>query len=121
VAHHLKAVDDLARHLQGVMAAGCPRFPTPGEWTAYFDSEVDRVVLLMAHLEQAWLEAKKTPDDDLRRTAKAPRKRAEEARALVDKLQVCAEEHGAPFAPLTVWRRVERDVPRRQVEIALPE
>jgi hypothetical protein len=121
VEHHLRAVDELGLHFEGLLRNGCPRFASREEWSTYFDGEVDRVVLLMAHLEQAWLEAKKTPDDEVRRAAKAPRKRVDEARALVDKLQQCAGEHGARFAPLSVWQRIERDVPGKQAEIALPE
>ena len=80
-----------------------------------------RVVLLMAHLEQAWIEAKHTGDDDVRRDAKAPRRRVDRARALVDKLSGCAESNGASFSQTAVWRRIEREVPQRQSQIALPE
>jgi hypothetical protein len=78
-------------------------------------------VLLVAHLEQAWYEATRTGDDDVRRTAKAPRKRMDQARALLDKLQGCAEGNGASFSTMGVWRRIEREVPQRQTEIALPQ
>lgn len=121
VDHHLREVDQLAQYFDGVLSKDCPRFATPAAWKTYFDTEVERVVLLMAHLEQAWLEAKHTDDDGVRRTAKAPRKRVDEARALLDKLQGCATDNGAAFSQMTVWRRIEREVPQRQVEIALPE
>jgi hypothetical protein len=85
------------------------------------EAETDQLVLLIAHLEQAWIEAKRTGDDDIRRAAKAPRRQGDQARALVDKLEGCAQRHGALFSALDVWRRVERDVPRRQAEIALPQ
>ena len=49
------------------------------------------------------------------------RRHAELIRQLIDKLTACAETNGAAFSPLGVWRRVERDVPRRQAEIALPQ
>ena len=75
----------------------------------------------MAHLEQAWVEAKRTGDDDVRRTAKAPRRQSDQLRQLVDKLTTCAEANGASFSPATIWRRIEREVPRRQAEIALPQ
>ena len=75
----------------------------------------------MAHLEQAWTEAKSVKDDDLRREAKAPRRRVEDGRRLVEKLQACAARNHAPFDPLGVWIRIEREVPRRQTEVALPE
>ena len=102
------------------MQKDCPQFSSSGEWPTYLDTEVDRVVTLVAHLEQAWVEAKRTGDDEVRRTAKAPRKRVDQARALLDKLQGCAEDNGAPISPVTLWRRIEREVPRRQAEIALP-
>jgi hypothetical protein len=121
VEHHLHEVTQLADHLEGVMKGSCPHFGSPGEWRSYLDSEIDHVVLLMAHLEQAWIEAKRTDDDDVRRTAKAPRKRVEEARALLDKLSACAETNGAPLSQQAVWQRIEREVPQRQTEIALPD
>jgi hypothetical protein len=119
--HHLGHVHQLTEHFEGVLGRACPRFATAGEWHTYLDGEIDRVVLLIAHLEEAWTEAKHTGDDDVRRDAKAPRKRVDRARALVDKLTGCAEDHGAPLSPGTVWRRIERAVPGRQAEIALPE
>jgi hypothetical protein len=119
--HHLKEVNRLAAHFDGVMSAGCPRFSSPREWSTYLDGEIDQVVLLMAHLEQAWYEATRTGDDDVRRTAKAPRKRMDQARALLDKLQGCAEDNGAAFSSMSVWRRIEREVPQKQSEIALPQ
>lgn len=119
--HHLQEVTLLAEHFEGVLSSDCPRFASPTEWRAYLDGEIDRVVLLMAHLEQAWVEAKHTDNDEVRRDAKAPRRRADQARALFDKLSGCAENNGAPFSQGAVWRRIEREVPRRQAEIALPE
>lgn len=121
VEHHLKEVSRLAQHFDSVMSAGCPKFASPREWSAYLDGEIEQVVLLVAHLEQAWYEATRTGDDDVRRTAKAPRKRMDQARALLDKLQGCADDNGAPFSTMSVWRRIEREVPQRQVEIALPQ
>ena len=120
VGHHLKEAAEIVRHFEDVLGTSCPKFESRAEWTRYFDTEVDRVVLLFAHFEQAWLEAKRTGDDDLRRSAKKPRHRTDQARALVDKLQICAEENGAGFTPLTLWWRIEREVPKRRAEIALP-
>jgi len=92
----------------------------PAQWD--LDSELPgwRVRELVAHLEQAWYEATRTGDDDVRRTAKAPRRRLEQARSLLDKLQGCAQSNGASFSPASVWRRIEREVPQRQMDIALP-
>jgi len=118
--HHLKEVNRLAQHFDGVMGAECPHFASRREWSTYFEGEIDQVVLLVAHLEQAWYEATRTGDDDVRRTAKAPRKRMDQARALLDKLQGCAEGNGASFSTMGVWRRIEREVPQRQTELALP-
>jgi hypothetical protein len=120
VQHHLREVAPIVEHFETVLAGECPRFSGRDQWRAYLDAEIERVVLLVAHLEQAWIEAKQAPDDDTRRVAKAPRKQVERARLLVDKLQVCAEENGASFAPQSVWRRIEREVPQRQADIALP-
>jgi hypothetical protein len=121
VDYHIREVNQIAQHFESVLHDDCPRFATPAEWKTYFDGEVERVVLLRAHLEQAWLEALHTGDDDVRRTAKAPRKRVDEVRALLDKLQTCAGDNGASFSPLSVWRRIEREVPQRQLDVALPQ
>ena len=120
VDHHVRHATELADHFEVVIKDSCPRFATPSEWDTYADGEIERMVLLAAHLEQAWVEAKTTGDDDVRRTAKAPRKRLGEARPLLDKLQTCAERNGATFSSGDVWQRIEREVPRRQAEIALP-
>ena len=120
VEHHLREAGQIAQHFEGVLAQDCPRFASPAEWESYLDREIDRVVTLVAHVEQAWVEAKRTKDDDVRRTAKAPRKRLDQARLLVDKLQACAADNGTTFVPLSVWRRIEREVPPRQAAIALP-
>jgi hypothetical protein len=121
VQHHLREAEILGRHFQTTLDGDCKRFSSPEEWRGYFNSEVDQVVLLVAHVEQAWVEAKRTGDDDVRRLAKTGKKRVDEARGLVDKMQGCASENGATFNPMTVWKKVEREMPRRQVEITLPE
>ena len=121
VDHHLHEVENVAGRLGVVLAAPCPTFATAEEWTKFQEARVNDVVLLLAHVEQAWIEAKSVKDDDLRREAKAPRRQVEQGRRLVAKLQTCAEENHASFNPLGVWMRIEREVPRRQAEIALPE
>jgi hypothetical protein len=119
--YHLREVRQLADHFERVLARECPRFATSREWREYLDGEIDRVVLLMAHLEQAWIEARRTGDDEVRRTAKAPRRRVGRAHALLDKLSGCAEDHGAPLSAGGVRQRIEREVPQRQSQIALPQ
>ncbi len=121
VDHHLREVRQIASHFEDVLAHDCRRFSSPAEWNAYFDGEIERVVLLMAHVEQAWTEAKQTGDDDVRRYAKTPRKQVDRARTLLDKLQGCASDNGAEFSPMALWRRIDREVPQRQLEIALPQ
>jgi hypothetical protein len=121
VQHHLRQVERLSGHFEAILTNGCPRFPSAAAWDAYVDAEMDQVVLLVAHLEQAWAEAKRTDDDDVRRTAKAPRRQRDQARQLVEKLATCAEMNGAAFAPMLLLRRVERDLPQRRMEVALPE
>jgi hypothetical protein len=121
VQHHLREVERLSGHFETLLSGGCPRFENPAAWDAYVDTEMEQVVLLVAHLEQAWAEAKRTDDDDVRRTAKAPRRQREQARQLADKLASCAQLNGAAFSPLVLWRRVERDLPQRRMEVALPE
>jgi len=120
VQHHLREIAPLVEHFEGVLARDCPRFARRAEWRDWFDDEVDRVALLVAHLDQAWVEAKQTSDDEIRRLAKGPRKHIDRARALVEKLQACADRNGESFSPPSVWRRVEREASRRQADIALP-
>jgi hypothetical protein len=120
VEHHIRQATQLVEHFDTVVRGGCPRFPTPAQWHAYVDGEMDRVILLAAHVEQAWMEAKATGDEEVRRAAKAPRRRLDEARSLVGKLSSCAEANGSTLPTGTLWRRVEREVPLKQAEIALP-
>jgi hypothetical protein len=120
VRYHLQLAEPLTEHFEGVLRSACPRFGSPAEWRAHMQTEVDRLVLLAAHMEEAWAEAKRTGDDEVRRVAKAPRRRLPEAQALVDKLSLCAEDNGASLSVASLYRRLEREVPRRQVEIALP-
>ena len=120
VEHHLLEVEQIARHFEGVIAEECPRFDTVAQRRAYIDGEVDRVVLLVAHLEEAWSEAKRTSDKEVRRAAKAPRAQVGQAQSLVTKLQSCVSGDGVSLEPRAVWQRVEREVPRRRAEIALP-
>ena len=75
--------EQVVRHLETVVAADCPQFSTAGERLAYIGGEVDRVVLLVAHLDEAWSEAKRTSDKEVRRAAKAPRAQVSEAQNLV--------------------------------------
>ena len=120
VEHHLIEAEQIVRHFEGVIAEDCPRFDSAAARRAYIDSEVERVVLLVAHLEEAWSEAKRTSDKDVRRAAKAPRAQVSRAQNLVTKLQTCMGDGGASLESRVIWRRVEQEVPRRRTEIALP-
>jgi len=120
VEHHLLEADQIVRHFESVLADDCPRLDTAADRRAYVDGEVDQVVLLVAHLEEAWSEAKHTSDKDVRRAAKAPRGQLGQAQSLVTKLQTCMGDGGASLEPRAIWRRVEQEVPRRRAEIALP-
>ena len=120
VEHHIREVRALIEHFETFVADPCPHFSTPAEWSAYADGEIDRMLLLAAHAEQAWVEAKRTGDDDVRRFAKAPRRRLDDAPEILNKLSTCAEDNGVTLSPGAVYRRLERDLPRRQSEIALP-
>ena len=86
----------------------------------YAAGGIDKVGELVAAYRQAWREARRTEDEELQRAARAPREQVHRAKALVDKLRHCAGESGDALAPLELWRRLERDVPRRQAEIQLP-
>jgi hypothetical protein len=120
VEHHIREVDVLVEHFETFVAGECPRFSTSAAWEAYAEGEIDRMLLLAAHAEQAWAEAKRTGDDDVRRAAKAPRRRLDEAPKILNKLSACAEDNGVTLSPGSVYRRLERDLPRRQSEISLP-
>jgi len=121
VQYHLQEIDTLTQHFDTVLRSPCPHFDSADDWNSYFNGEVDRVVLLVAHVEQAWVEAKQTGDDDVRRAAKAPRKRLQQARGLLDKLQQCAGDNGMSFSPMGVWGKIEREVPQRQADITQPQ
>jgi hypothetical protein len=120
VEHHLHAAELIAQQFEMVLAQECPRFSSREAWDVYFAGSVDRVVTLVAHLEQAWIEAKRTGDRDVRREAKAPRRRVDQAQQVVAKLKTCAVGDDPGFDSGVVWRRIERAVPQRQSEIALP-
>lgn len=120
VDHHLREVEAVAGRLGAVLADACPGFSSAAEWEEFQRAREEDVVLLLAHLEQAWAEAKTVQDDDLRRDAKAPRRRIDHGWRLVEKLQACAAENRAALDPLASWTRIEREVGRRQREIALP-
>lgn len=120
VTLHLDHAGELLRHFEAVLEGPCPDLETAAEWRAHLDAEVDRMTLLVARLAEAWEEAKRTGDDDVRRQAKAPRRLAERAPELVNTYRVCAGELVEEIEFLALWRRIERDVPSRRAEIALP-
>lgn len=120
VDHHIRELGALIQHFEAFVAGECPRFDTVSEWNAYAEREIDSILLMIAHAEQAWAEAKRTGDDDVRRSAKAPRRRLDEAPQILHKLVACAETNGARLSPGAVVSRIERELPRRQSEIALP-
>ena len=120
VEHHIREVGALIAHFETFVAEKCPRFETTAEWNAFAQGEIDRMLLLAAHAEQAWVEAKRTGDDEVRKAAKAPRRRLDDAPQILNKLSTCAEDNGATLSPGSVYRRLERELPRRQSEIALP-
>ena len=120
VDHHIREVNAQIQHFEGFVAGECPRFATPAEWNTFAEAEIDRMLMLVAHAEQAWTEAKRTGDDDVRRSAKGPRRRLDEAPQILTKLSSCAETNGVSLEPGSVYRRIERELPRRQSEIALP-
>src|SRR5437867_13092349 len=70
VAHHLRAADKIAREFDDVLVGECPRFASAGEWDAYLDAKVDRVVTFVAHRDQAWGGAKGTGEQDVRRVGR---------------------------------------------------
>jgi hypothetical protein len=120
VDHHIREVNVLIQHFEGFVAGECPRFTSVAEWETFAERQIDQMLMLVAHAEQAWLEAKRTGDDDVRKSAKAPRRRLDDAPQILTKLSACAETNGVILPPATVYRRIERDLPRRQSEIALP-
>jgi hypothetical protein len=121
VEHHLRLAQPLTEHFEAVVSQDCPRFATSAEWRRYVDAEIDLLILMVAHLDEAWAEARRTGDDDVRRTAKAPRRRKDEARAALEKVQRCAADNGASFSTFAVVRKIERELPSRRATIALPQ
>jgi hypothetical protein len=120
VDHHVRELGILVQHFEEFVAGSCPHFATPAEWETYANREIDQMLNMVAHAEQAWVEAKRTGDDTVRQAAKAPRRRLDEAPKILEKLSGCAQDNGVDLSPGTVYRRIERDLPKRQSEIALP-
>ena len=120
VDHHIKQVNAQIQHFETFVASECRHFDTPEAWNTYAEAEIARMLDMVAHAEQAWLEAKRTGDDTVRQSAKAPRRRLDQAPQILQKLVTCAETNGVTLNPGSVYRRIERDLPRRQSEIALP-
>lgn len=120
VDHHVRELGTLIQHFEAFVAADCRRFGSPADWDAYAEREIDQILSMIAHAEQAWVEAKRTGDDTVRRSAKAPRRRLDEAPQILQKLVTCADVNGVKMSPGAVVSRIERDLPRRQAEIALP-
>src|SRR5262249_57057398 len=54
VQYHLGEIDTLTQHFEDVIGSPCPHFASSADWDSYFDGEVDRVGLLVAHVNQAW-------------------------------------------------------------------
>src|SRR5687767_5789712 len=107
VDHHLREVARLVEHFEAFVVADCPRFASTAEWNAYLARETDQMLLLAAHAEQAWVEAKRTGDKAVRQAAKSRGgRRIEEAIQVVDKLSTCAGENGTTFSPGPVYRRL---------------
>src|SRR6185369_975267 len=87
VDHHLREVARLVQHFEALVAADCPRFASTAEWNVYVAGETDQMLLLAAHAEQAWVEAKRTGDKTVRQAAKSRGgRRIEDAVQVVDKL-----------------------------------
>jgi hypothetical protein len=118
--HHMKQVADLGTHFERLLREPCPRFPSPAAWQTFIDGEVERAVLLAAHLKEASAAAKATGDEVAVRLAKAPQRRTEDAYALAAKLQNCADDNGSTLDLWSIARRIEREVPQRRAEIRLP-
>jgi hypothetical protein len=120
IEHHLARVHDLADHFEAVLALDCPRFDDPLQWQRYVDAEIDRAVLLAAHLREASAEARRAGSHELRELARSARHRFRDGRALYRKLNACARANGGSLGLLALYRRMEADLPGRQAEIALP-
>lgn len=118
--YHLTQAAGLAGHFERVLREPCPRFVSPAEWDRFLDGEVERAVLLAAHLKEASSAARATRDEEAIRLARAPQRRAEEAYGLAAKLQTCAQDNGTALDLWSIAHRIEREVPQRRAEIRLP-
>lgn len=117
---HLTEAEALREALAPVLTGPCPRFPTPAAWDVFLARLVDRGVTFVAHLDEAWREAK-TGGDDLRRRVKAARREllaGGDPRRLVGKLTRCAWRNGSPLDPWSLWREVSAQVADRRREVA---
>ena len=119
VDHHIREAGVLVQHFETFVTGACRLFATADEWNTYAESEIDRMLLMVAHVQQAWVEAKRTGDDDVRRrAAKRPRRRMDDAPQILTKLAAWPRTTARRSRRSRWYRRIERDLPRRQSEIA---
>src|SRR5437899_5096390 len=60
VDYHVRHATELAEHFDDVINRDCPRFSNSGDCQAYDDDAVGRMLLVGAHVDQVWVEAKTT-------------------------------------------------------------
>src|SRR3989442_12947431 len=71
VDYHVAQAIEIAEHFDGVIKSDCPRFGNSGEWQAYVDDEVSRMVLMADHVAQAREESKLSGVEEGPRDAQA--------------------------------------------------
>jgi hypothetical protein len=120
VAFHLARAEALHRALAPAVYGPCPRLPGRAAWDAHLAALVDEGVTFAAHLAEAWREAKRADDAELRLRVKATKRRllTGDPVALVTKLSRCAWNHGSVLDVMAVWRRAADEVPGRRRQVA---
>jgi hypothetical protein len=117
---HLARAEALHRALAPAVHGPCPRLPGRAAWDAHLAALVDEGVTLAAHLAEAWREAKRADDAELRARVKATKRRllTGDPVALVTKLTRCAWHHGSVLDVVAVWRHAAAEVPERRRQVA---
>lgn len=120
LAFHLARAEALREALAPDVYGPCRRFESPAAWNRYLAGLVDQGITFVAHLEEAWREAKRADDPALRARVKAARRRmlVGDPVRLVRKLVSCAARNGSPLDLWTLWTRAAAEEPRRRGEVA---
>jgi hypothetical protein len=120
VGFHLERAEVLREALAAVAYGPCRRLASPAAWDAYLASLVDEGMTLVAHLDEATREAKRSGDAALRARVAATKRRfiPPDPAGVVARLARCARQNGAVLDTRAHWERVTAEIPGRRLAVA---